>query len=623
MIKTAGLSRGVRPSRMVLRYVAIAFAAALLVANYVVWRDSQASWRVQMSLDHHAPMTFGQKHPIRRLMREAREHHAEQLSRRSLDVATAAERYRAARGRHPPPGFDAWFEAALAADSIVVEDYYDRIYKDLAPWWGTPDTAATRNASHSWPWVVRVRDGNASAVGDVEGRVPWLQLWTDLVAEFAPHLPDVDMPINYMDEPRVLVPHDDMAPLVAREQRERSMPAATDTTTTYPGLAALDEAAPPFQEPKWIGPRDTPSYWDIAARTCPPSSPAYGVSQADLAGPAQFPGPGYDPTYAYHGLVRNWTAATDPCEQPHVRQLHGSFIEPLSLSSTDALIPLFGGSKLPMNSEILIPGAMYLTDDAFYSGGEAHGPSWDRKRDGVVWRGDASGGRTHEGTWQHFHRHRLVDMLNATSVWRAERGGDGVGRTDTFQMPDTSVYTSPHASSGHLASWIRRFADVGFVHLCPPGECDFLAEHYSIVEPRPMAEQYTYKFLPDLDGNSFSARFRGFLRSSSLPLKATVYAEWHDDRLIPWLHFVPLDNTLRDLYPVLEFFAGEDGDLEGDRAAAFIAKSGQRWAETALRREDMRLYVWRLLLEWARVTDDNRHSLGYVDDLLQPQTGLV
>jgi hypothetical protein len=38
-----------------------------------------------------------------------------------------------------------------------------------------------------------------------------------------------------------------------------------------------------------------------------------------------------------------------------------------------------------------------------------------------------------------------------------------------------------------------------------------------------------------------------------------------------------------------------------------------------LRREDMLLYVWRLLLEFARVCDENRARLGYVDDLLSAQ----
>ncbi|KAG7108179.1 Mitochondrial GTPase 1 like protein [Verticillium longisporum] len=116
-------------------------------------------------------------------------------------------------------------------------------------------------------------------------------------------------------------------------------------------------------------------------------------------------------------------------------------------------------------------------------------------------------------------------------------------------------------------------------------------------------------YLPDIDGNSFSGRYRAFLLSSSMPLKSTIYAEWHDDRLVPWVHFVPFDNTYVDLYGIMDHF------LRGrDAAAERIATDGKRWAETVLRREDMRLYVWRLLLEYARVMDDNRDRLAFVQD---------
>ena len=589
------------PSRILIRYLAALLFVVFLIANFTFWDPPFDLPELHSPLGRHTD-----HHPIQKLINDARAAHHEKLSRRSHNIYDAAQRYRAARGRHPPPGFDRWFQAALDCDAVIVEDYFDRIYKDLTPWWAL-DPATIKSRAHSWPWVVRVRDGNATGDGNTEGRVPWLQLWTELVQDFAEHLPEVDMPINYMDEPRLLVPFQKVAELVDQEQRERVMPSPELVTTQFEGLAKVDAAKPDKYDPTWSGPDK--QYWNLAVKACSPDSPAHAVkAMADYRAPAQFP-PNYHPPYAYQGFVANWTAAMDPCEQPHLRGLHGSFVEPISLSSTDEFIPLFGGSKLPINNEILIPGAMYLTDDEFYSGGDSPGPKWSKKKTGVVWRGDASGGRARPQTWHHLHRHRLIDMLNATSVEAAEKGQ---GRTMTFELPDTSLYDSPHTVQRTLAAWIRDFADVGFVRMCPPGECDFIFEYYSEIESKPMQEQYEYKFLPDADGNSFSARFRGFLRSTSLPLKATIYAEWHDDRLTPWLHFVPLDNTFRDLYPALEFFSGSRA---GDRAARFIAEHGQRWSEKVLRHEDMRLYVWRLLLEWARVCDENRHSLGYVGDL--------
>jgi len=602
-----GLVVRVWPSRLVVRYFVVFVVLAFLFTNYYLWSDWQ-TWDVDSYQPPSGPGVA--QHPIKKLMKDARARHNEQLSRRSLDVATAAARYREARGRHPPPGFDLWFQAALDTDAVIVEDFFDRIYKDLTPFWGM-DTKMVRDRAHSWPWVVRVRNGTAHGDGDTEGRVPWLQLWTGLVGEFAEGMPDVDMPINYMDEPRLLVPHNQIAKLVAKEAKERKMPDVKDVTKEYQGLAAVDEAKPKLYDPRWYGFSDS-DYWSLAAKTCGPDTPAYGVkAEKDFSKPAEFPSH-YKPSYVEEGYIFNWTSAMDPCEQPHLRQLHGSFVEPVSMSSTDELIPLFGGSKLPMNNEILIPGAMYLTDDEFYSGGESHGPQWHWKKTAAIWRGDASGGRAKAHTWHHFHRHRLVDMLNATTVSTAEASGK---RPVTFEPPDTSIYSSSRAESKELGKWLKTFADVGFTYLCAPGQCDYLNDYYHVVERIPMKTQYTYKFLPDADGNSFSARFRGFMRSTSVPLKATIYAEWHDDRLTPWVHFIPLDNTYRDLYPVLEFFGDGPGG-QGDAAARFIAEKGRIWAEQVLRREDMKLYVWRLLLEWARVCDDERHALGYVDDLL-------
>ncbi|EDN08295.1 predicted protein [Histoplasma mississippiense (nom. inval.)] len=47
------------------------------------------------------------------------------------------------------------------------------------------------------------------------------------------------------------------------------------------------------------------------------------------------------------------------------------------------------------------------------------------------------------------------------------------------------------------------------------------------------------------------------------------------------------------------------------REGEFIAEEGRKWAEKALRKEDMEIYMFRLLLEWARLTDDKRDRLGF------------
>jgi hypothetical protein len=172
---------------------------------------------------------------------------------------------------------------------------------------------------------------------------------------------------------------------------------------------------------------------------------------------------------------------------------------------------------------------------------------------------------------------------------------------------------------------VSQFSDVGFVDfLCDPADftthwwygeqrkpgCSWLEPWFSVASSVSMKKQYAYKYLPDIDGNSYSGRYRAFLQSSSLPLKSSIYAEWHDDRLFPWVHFVPFDSSFMDIYGIMDYFLrGRDPEAEQ------IAMDGQKWAQAVLRREDMRLYVWRLLLEYARVVDDNRDRLAFVDDL--------
>ncbi|KAL7941604.1 glycosyltransferase family 90 protein [Trichoderma barbatum] len=593
------------------KFLILLFVSAFLFASYRTWTDLEPRQRLVTQGDQGLFPSW-LEHPIWKLMIDAKAHHEDLMSKRSDNVTSAAARYRERRGRHPPPGFDKWVESAIESNAIIVEDFFDRIYTDLAPFWSL-DTKTIAQRASSWFWVVKVRNGTAEGVGDVEGRVIWLQLWTELVGDFAKHLPDVDMPINYMDESRILVPFDEITKLRQKEQESRKMTPPKEVTTKFKGLAIIDAAKLEPYDPKWLG-FDDASYWDLLAKTCGPDTPAHGVKQlSEFTEPASFP-TDWNPSYSYKGFVRNWTEAMDPCLQPHLRQLHGTFVRPVSLSSTEELIPLFGGSKLLANNEILIPGAMYLVNDEFYAGGEDHGVPWKKKKDGVVWRGEPSGGHAGEDKWQHFHRHRLIQMLNGTTVSHMESTNE---RSPSFEMPSRRLYNSKHLSEGRVGAWLKEHANTGFVNLCPPDVCGFFVPYYHEVERVPMKEQYGYKFLPDVDGNSFSARYRGFLRSTSMPLKSTIYAEWHDDRLIPWMHFAPLDNTFQDLYSVLNFFADGPGG-KGDEAAQFIAETGQAWAEQVLRREDMALYVWRLLLEWARICDENREKLGFVDDLPKP-----
>ena len=590
---------------------------SLILTAYLLFQPSNQTRLVEVHRafdDFFDRLSAGPEwHPIEHLIIDARKKHEMLLRQRSTTLKTAAARYRERRGRHPPPGFDKWFAYAKEQNAVVIEAFFDRVDHDLRPYWGLEPNETLARAAAVQKEFIQIRNGVAKGVGNTKNRPPWLQLWTKLINEAAPGLPDMSIPINYMDEPRLLIPSEDVDELVKKAEAQKTMTPKVKTLEKF-GPRIRPEDLPTVPPPEWHGPGGV-SYWEHVRAACPRDTPGHEVAALD-----NFQGPpeslrDWHPPFAEAGFIQNFTAARDPCLQPHLRGMHASFIAPVSLRTAHGLYPLFSGSKLPNNNDILIPGAMYLTKDAMYSGGHGHGPPWPQKKDRLVWRGVASGGHNGPDNWARFQRHRLIEMLNGTTIGRVEAGE--LPRPFTFALQE-AVGEPGHLinkAPGALGSWMADLADAGFTELLCAGEtrCEYVAPYYAAVPALPMQEQYTAKFLPDVDGNSFSARFRALLHSTALPLKATVYTEWHDDRLQPWLHFAPLDNTLRDLWPVLEYFTR---DARGDAAARALAEAGKNWAERVLRRQDMLLYVWRLLLEYARVTDPDRDLLGFVADLV-------
>lgn len=567
----------------------------------------------------------GSWHPIDDLIANANAEWSALLKKETKTAKVAAKEYRRRRGRHPPPGFAEWFEFAQSKDAVVVEDFFDQIYHDLSPFWGLEPKELRRQARSFEPRI-RVRNRTADAV--VGGGSIWLDAWLDLVRSVEGYLPDLDMPFNSMDESRIVAPWETISEYVEKERSSRHKMMDSNPKRLRTQYIALsdEEQFEPFM-PRYYGPADGP-FWDMARVGCPPESPARNGSRITDTNLALSMGMDNFMQQSENGYVGNWTQAKDVCFRPELQALFGTFIEPLSVSTTRELFPLFGGSKLGVNNEILIPPAMYWAENEWYSGGDVHGGEWELKKDVLAWRGSATGGRNRPKNWTGFQRHRLLAMLNATSVASAEQNS---ARFLNFILPSYDYYNLTSGLEGHLPDFLNEHVDSGFVHLiCFPcdeegGPCEFdgadphctYTDPYFAVTPgMPMGEQYANKYLPDIDGNSFSGRYRGFLLSTSLPIKSTIYNEWHDSRLIPWAHFVPMDSTYLDMYGIMEYFIGYTNGTGHDEVARKIALDGKAWAEKVLRHEDMQIYTYRLLLEYARISDDNRDFLGVAEDLL-------
>ncbi|RKU43268.1 hypothetical protein DL546_005440 [Coniochaeta pulveracea] len=559
-------------------------------------------------------------HPIDTLIAKAEKDFDALLASESKTLADAAAAYRKRRGRHPPPGFDDWFKFAKDHNAVVVEDFWDQVYHDLEPFWALP-AAQIRKDAWDFEMTINVRDHKATAGSEWF----WTQIWLNLTQTIEHLLPDMDIALNAMDEPRLVVPWEDIDGYMTEAHKTRRLVDVSEVVSEFQKLPAPGQGPDKEGKPTEKNWEDTRPFWKVVSRGCPPTSL---VRKGDMM--TDFDHVPYisrhlAAPHSYKGYVSNYTLSTEMCHQPDMQGLNGIFVEPLTVRSTKTLFPMFGGSKLAVNNEILLPAPMYWNEEERFTGGEDHGNPWSEKKDGAIWRGVATGGRNRENTWRAFQRHRFVAMNNGTKLALAQ---NWTALPANFELPGNE-YDVAAQREGKLGDWVGSWSDMGFVDLfCSPeppeGEprvsCNYTGSHFSIVAGMKMKEQFPYKYLPDIDGNSFSGRYLGFLRSTSLPVKATLWREWHDSRLVAWKHFVPMDNRYSDWFGIMQYFLGYKGEAETvpahDEAAERIASAGKEWAEKVLRKEDMQVYVLRLLLEYARISDDNRERMGWVGDLV-------
>ena len=56
----------------------------------------------------------------------------------------------------------------------------------------------------------------------------------------------------------------------------------------------------------------------------------------------------------------------------------------------------------------------------------------------------------------------------------------------------------------------------------------------------PEEAAWAHKYVMILDGNTFSSRLMRTLRSGSLVFRAGLFTEWFDERLEPFVHYLPV-----------------------------------------------------------------------------------
>lgn len=542
-------------------------------------------------------------HPIEYLAKNAENDFSALLQRQSRTLEEAVAEYKRRYNIPPPPHFDKWFQFAKDRNVQLIDEF-DTIYHSLLPFWGLKPVTIRRRVQEAIGFdgnnliALMVRGGK---VTHVRSGQEWQQKATiGMMDKFIQYLPDMDLAFNIHDEPRVVVPHDELSRLV-EVAKNRNMPAALanpspkDAFSPRPKDLNKGERVDEVKVTRFNVFAHQPT-WIPSRLSCSPDSPARALEEEIT--------PDNIAAYAISelGFVYNDTAFSDVCNSPSFGTSHGFFDRPNAFNVVHDLVPVFSQSKMSSFQDILYPSPWYWYGKVTY---DSHKDvEWEKKEGKLWWVGSTTGGFSRDGGWRRQHRQKFVHKLNApdqAKIMYDAHLTSASSRDD--KTPDWQMRSVPRSDYAELM-------DVHFSHVgqCDPGDCDAQKEFFKIVPPADQQDAWKYKYLLDMDGNAFSGRFYAFLKSHSLVFKMAVFREWHAEWLKPWIHYVPLSLRAEEALESVRYFGAEE---TGKSMAIEMAERGREWSNKVLRNEDFELWFFRLLLEYGRLVDDNRESIGF------------
>ncbi|KAK4129400.1 glycosyltransferase family 90 protein [Parathielavia appendiculata] len=527
----------------------------------------------------------------------------------SLSVAVQEYRERH-NGREPPPKFDVWYHFAKERGSVLLDDF-PQIQNDLLPFWGVSPSKiredVRRAAAEPNMALLQIRGGKSEhTLPSASPHSAVMDGLVDLVKGFAEHLPGMELAINLEERPRVLAPWDDIQRFATTANRKRVsklLPRTSDLLSELP--VAQSTANDKLQAPDNFTP--VRAVHEMTALACPPGTRSRAGTHwniRDLCASCTRP-------QSQGQFLVNWRLSQEICHQSDLLRLHSLHMTPAERRPLQELLPVFSRAKTDSYSDILIPlPRVAETADSNTEG-------FDMKLKKLFWRGKVDRLGTSHELVRGGHQERLVHSLNTAA--RSDK--------TTLLLPDKkNRYAFEQVPTADLNELLP--IDVAFSDYtaCEPGGssiCEAVDADFSKNASDENALRSQYVMVVDAD-NGPPLELLPTLRSSSVPFYASIFREWYSDRLMPWVHFVPVDLRYHALHSTLAYFVGiqtKDGrrlngkgvEMKGrHKDGKWIAEQGKRWAGKVVRREDMEVYLFRLLLEWGRVIDDNRDELGFV-----------
>ena len=539
-------------------------AAAMLFVTLIGRRSDQVGYNWQDSINSYGE----QLHPIELLVKEANEEFAAMMAGQSKTIDEAIKEYQRRYNRVPPPGFDEWVKLSLEADCPII-DNFDTIMQSLDPFWGlSAQELRARATMLEKPPLAVVSVVNHTVEMTKDSLV--LGHFNEIVMEWTIRrknsLPDMDFVINGLAEPRVIVANDRIHHLISTCA---PIPEG-EINGTRKELEVMD-----------LGKE---SSWQIGTRSCPEDSPSRSILL-----PEDKPGLRF---------IKNATSAKDWCQHPEAAHSHGLFSSPYNLKITDTLVPVFSHGKPSTSQDILYPSPDYLVGYRENVYNDTADTDWETKSNQLYWSGSDTGGYAIGQNWKNFHRQRFVEMVTNKDQ-----------EVETLEQDGSGKWTSSTRQLGNLTD----LANVKFsaIEACAGFTCKEEEKFLPVGDRDDPTVAYQYRFLFDVDGMGRTERYYRLLGSRATILKQTMHQEWHDDRLIPWVHYVPVSLDMDELPEMLRFLITTES---GQKISKDIADQGREWQQKALRDKDMDLAFMRILLEYGRLLSPERDISGYCPD---------
>ena len=530
-------------------------------------------------------------------------------------IKRVAMEYRRRYGLLPPPNFDKWLEFAVSKESAVI-DSFDQIYNDMLPFWGVKPSVLRERTDEALRYQhlemggMSIRDGKVHQSPHIPGTHRWMMdTLQDMIEPFARWLPDMNLAVNLADECRVAVPFHDIEVATERALESTKRLLDSDLDGYVPrqewvdGFPAQQQFQGSTASPHFTDRWQHQIFYDLVAPTCPPRSKARSGRWWDRSRACTH-------CAAYHSIITdsgqlltNEKAAYDLCHQPDVAYIDGLIMSPSQMTSTTTLFPIFSQSRISGFTDILMPSPWHFAEKSAHVDDED--VPWDDKTNTLYWRGSSSDGFAGHGNWPGFLRSRFVHEAYRNVVEQRVDAAINVSFASNFSKCD------PADCEAQMAAY-------KLWHTATTNGSEHPTKDTPAPPVLPFQENWKYKHLMDLSGAGFSGRFLPFLRSSSLVYRATLLRAWYDERLLPWHDYIPVDVRLGPgFWGLVSYLTGgaapTSQETRGQQVAREIAQQGKEWAAKTLRKEDMQIYMFRLLLEYGRVMDDHREMLGYKD----------